>query len=250
VTGSVVALASIILLSRATTRRTFSERARRNTFLWMLLALFACSLLPVINLRINVFDTQGERFLYLPSVFAAIGLAYILMRLVPQKTAWLLLTCVLLCYMVSLWKTNQIWSEAAQLSKAVLNQIVRLSTHDEILILNAPDNLRGAHLYRNGLDQALKTFQSTKKIRSTRMIAFHRVLEHQDEIKLEKEEGELVLHPANQKIEFEQINDAPECVKITERSRSVLRLRFDECAKEKFDVFYFSAGRMRKVGNQ
>lgn len=247
VLGGAVALVVVILVSRPTTRRALFARVQRNTWLWKLLALFICSLLPVLNLRINVFDTQGERYLYLPSVFAAMALALIVARVVPPRLRWLTLGCFLCFYACTLWKTNQMWEETATLSQGLLDEIVTRSTHDQILILNAPDNLRGVHLYRNGLDDALKYFQSAKEIKSTRLIAFHGLSTGREEFRLERMGAEFTLRPAPPKIEFEKINEAPECMSLTESSRSVLRFRFDVCAPEKFDLFYFSGGRMRKV---
>ena len=45
-------------------------------FLVTLVVLFLVSLLPVINLRLSLYQTLGERFLYLPTVFACILVAY------------------------------------------------------------------------------------------------------------------------------------------------------------------------------
>ena len=55
--GALVVLAAAVILTRRRARRAALEVARRNSLLWLLSLLFFCSLAPVINLRINVFDT-------------------------------------------------------------------------------------------------------------------------------------------------------------------------------------------------
>ncbi|HEX8476092.1 MAG TPA: hypothetical protein VF666_18985 [Pyrinomonadaceae bacterium] len=248
VTGIVVIIVAAIILRRRERRRTIAARVRRNTFAWLLAALFVSSLLPVINLRINVFDTQGERFLYLASVFSSVALAFITSKLIRNRTAWTAtIVCLLAFYAVSLWQTNRIWREASVLSRNILDETVRHATNDSILLLNLPDNLRGAHLYRNGFEQALHSFQDAKPIRRAHVVAFHPLASANERLELNANEaGVFSLRPSNDKTTFERINDAPECMEILEKSERLLRLRLRDCAPTT-DVFYYSAGRIHAV---
>ena len=251
-TGAALVLASAFFLRRAKSRRAFAAWAGRHAFLWLLLLLFGLCLLPAINLRVNVYDTQGERYLYLASAFSSAALAHALAgtrkaRLGADALRLAALSALLIFYGVTLWQTNRVWREAGRLSAVVLEDLTRLSTRDAVLVLNAPDNLRGAHLFRNGLGQALTTFQDEKKIGRVEAIAFHAVESAGDALGVKGEGGGVVsLRLSNPKTTFERVNAPPECAHILTRSPDTLRFDLRRCAKE-FDVFFYSAGRAHKL---
>lgn len=247
-TGVVVVLLLAVYLSRAQRRTRLMERVRRNALLWRLALAFVCALLPAINLRINVFDTQGERYLYFPSVFSSIALALILHKLVRGRV-WraVFLAGLLIFYAVSLWQTNRIWREAARISRRVAEETVRLSTGREALVLNLPDNLRGVHLYRNGFEQAVSTFQNAKRLTRVHVVAFHPIESAADASELKQTGAELALQLSNAGTTFERVMEATPCVETTEHAGGLLRVRVQDCAAD-FDIFYFSRGRMLKFG--
>lgn len=251
-TGCVVVVVAAIILLRARTRTALAACARRNALLWTALTLFICALLPAINLRVNVFDTHGERFLYLPSAFFSAALAFLLGKLLLRNSKlWVAaLACVLLFDAASLWRTNEIWREAATLSRSMLDEMTKLSERESILVLNAPDTLRGVHLYRNGLEDALRTFQRDKQIARARVVSFFGIENADDEVQVLKDEvGVYSLRLLNERTTFERVVDAPPgCVEVIERTPNLLRLRLDGCERE-LDVFYFSAGRIWRLRN-
>ena len=123
-----------------------------------------------------------------------------------------------------------------------------LSTRERAVLLNAPDNYRGAYLFRNGLDEALRIFQSAKEMRQAHVVAFHGLESARDEVQMVVESGTaLSLELMNKQTAFERIDDAPEgCAKVISHSRSSLRVRLDDCVGAT-DVFYFTAGRIYRV---
>jgi hypothetical protein len=250
VTGSILVVITTIALTRRSTRQRLSERVKRNMPLWFLLALSICAMVPAINLRISVFDTQGERFLYLSSAFFSIAFAYLLAKVVTNdKLRRAMLGCLLLFYTLTLWQTNRIWAATARISQEMVNDIAAQSTRDHLIILNVPDNHKGAYLFRNGLEQALQTFQREKKIKSVHTIAFQRMDARQDGVVLTEEADTISLRPSNEKIEFDSFHNAPDCVATIERTKQIMRFRIGACAGQ-FDVFYFNGGRMLKVGSK
>ncbi|MBA3240985.1 MAG: hypothetical protein H0T60_07130 [Acidobacteria bacterium] len=249
VSGTLAVLTAAVLLRRAATRAALSALARRHTFLWLMALLFVCALLPVINLRINVFDTQGERFLYLPSAFYAPGAAYLCActqegRRAALRTA--ALACLLIFYAGSLWATNRDWSAASRLSQSIIEELAAQSTRDAVLLLNAPDNLRGAYVYRNGLGRALLSFQHAKPISRAQVLAWHNLHTPLDQIELTGEAGTYTLRPLNTATKFERAGATPDCARDFSLSAEALRVRLEACAGT-FDVFYFSEGRMHRA---
>src|SRR6266404_882251 len=53
------------------------QRKTQNRLLLTLVVSFLVSLLPVISLRLSLYETFGERFLYLPTVFSVLVVAYL-----------------------------------------------------------------------------------------------------------------------------------------------------------------------------
>ena len=56
---------------------------------------FGLSLIPVLNLGISSFDTQGERFLYFPSAFFCLGAAVFLAYLIRNLAVWVVIVACL-----------------------------------------------------------------------------------------------------------------------------------------------------------
>jgi len=244
---ALVLIVVVITLRRASWRRAANAQLRRHSLFWLLLAIGLCCLLPVINLRINLFDTQGERYLYLASAFSSISIAYIALVAVRYKMKiWILLICALLAfYAATLLKTNKTWREAAQLSRSILDDVGSLSTNERVLLLNAPDNLRGAYVYRNGLFEATRLFQDRKQIIDARAVAFHRVETLFDEVAVRTEDGILELQLANPVAAFETVDEKHSCARVLERSRGILRINVADCGG--FDIFVINGGRARKL---
>jgi hypothetical protein len=91
---------------------------------------------------ISVFDTTGERFVYLPSVFSSIAIAYLSVTLISSRKLWTLTTlCLLIFYAANLYRSNQRWREATNLSKSILDDLVNLSGNEDLVVINVPDNL-------------------------------------------------------------------------------------------------------------
>ena len=120
-----------------------------------------------------------------------------------------------------------------------------LSTSERVLLLNAPDNLRGAYVYRNGLFEAAKLFQDRKQIIDARAVAFHRVETLFDEVTVRTEDGTFELQLADPVAAFETVDEKHSCARVLEKSRGILRINVAECGG--FDIFVINRGQVRKL---
>jgi hypothetical protein len=238
-------------------RRRWSGRADRrqgNRFLIVLASLFLVSLLPVINLRLSLYETWGERFLYLPSVFACLLIAYLAAILIRRKELWLLITiCILGFYSVSLYRTNRTWRQAAELSRSIQNELVHSSTRDHLVILNVPDNLRGTPIFHNGLPEALAYFQHEKHFERIETIAFQDLRSATDGVEITSNTDLLTVRLRSDQNGFSR-TASTECLEIANQSpnsvaRNSLELRVKSCSNDT-DIFFFDQGRMTKLPNQ
>src|SRR5260370_41247374 len=135
-------------------RRWYSRAERRegNRFLIVLASLFLVLLRPVINLRLSLYETWGERFLYFPSVFTCLLIAYLAGMLIRRKELWLLiLICILGFYSVSLYRTNRLWRQAAEVSRRIQNELVHSAKRDHPRILTPAHHFLGTPIFPQGL---------------------------------------------------------------------------------------------------
>lgn len=248
---AIFAAAALALLIRRRRAVVHADLRRVENRLSLSLALmFILSLLPVINLRLSLFDTQGERFIYWPSAFISILIPFALgLPLRNLKLRVALLACLLVFYSVSLYRTNRTWKEAAELSRSVTAELSRaaaLSDRKSLLVINAPDNLRGVPLFHNGLEEALRTFQKNGRGVEVRTLTLHAIASREDEILLERE-GDLFSLRLPEGVDgFTKVASPADCLKISERNVTSLRFRLENCT-DNTALFLFSRGKIYRV---
>ena len=238
-------LVTVVIIFR---RRWYasSDRQQQNLLLVALVLLFLFSLLPVINLRLTLYQTLGERFLYLPSVFSCLLMAYLAAILLRKQSLYLaLLICVLGFYSVRLYQTNRSWSEAAKLSRSILDDLVDTATGDHLIVLNAPDNLRGVPVFHNGLPEALQYFQNRKRFKQVEIISFQEIQSTSDKVALTVNPESLALHLLNPNDDFARVQ-ASECLEIKAQTKTSLEMKAQPCLVN-VDLFFFDSGRVTKL---
>ena len=237
------AVAMAILLRRRWYRPF--DLKEQNRFLIGLVILFLFSLLPVINLRLTLYQTLGERFVYLPTVFSCLLMAYLAAILIRNRRfLFSILICVLAFYSVRLYQTNQSWSEAARLSRSITDELVDSSTRDHLIILNAPDRLRGVPVFHNGLPEALLYFQNRKRFRQVEIIAFQDLQSPLDEVAVSWRTGSLSVRLLTENDSFVRLEPS-ECFETIAQPHN-LELLAKPCAANA-DLFFFDKGRMLKA---
>lgn len=246
-----IASAGLIVLLLRRRRLWYDPVVRRaQAGLWLLLAAMCLfSLLPVINLRLSLFNTQGERFIYWPSVFTSILVAYTAAIFIRSMNWWLaLMLCVLVLYSISLYRTNRIWRDAASLTRSIQDELGREASIDTpLLVVNAPDNLMGVPVFHNGLEEALRVFQKPARRGATHILALHDINSLNDEVELKKTDDLLSLGLLSHAAGFTKIEETIECLEILERpNNGSFRFRLNNCPQN-LEVFFFNAGRMYRV---
>lgn len=219
-----------------------SERKRQNRLLLVLVSLFLLALLPAINLRLSLYETLGERFLYLPTVFSCLLIGYVSIILIRNRTIWLiLLVCALGFYSWRLYASNRLWREAAQLTRAIKDELASSSSTQHLTILNAPDNLRGVPIFHNGLPEALQYFQN-QRFGPVEINAFQNLRTTHDVIELRESVETLTLQPVDRLDTFERVSSS-ECFELLSQSSDGLKFKRNPCLHATA-VYYFSGGKM------
>ena len=132
---------------------TVAARLLRNRSRWkpdwqLIPALAACFVvsLPLLGtLRVSLSDTQGERVLYFPSVFVAIGAVCLASRIPCSRRALTAgLGVWLVAALVALWQVNGTWAAAGRLARALATETAALASGDIVIVANLPLSYRGA----------------------------------------------------------------------------------------------------------
>ena len=231
-------------------RRSFRavDRRQQNALILFLYELFLLSFLPVMNLSLSLYETQGERFLYLPSVFSSLFLASILMIMAQKRSLFVgVLLSVLAFYSIALYRTNRTWRDAAHLSLSIKNDLEQSSSGSRLEILNAPDNLRGAPVFHNGLPEALEYFSSKPSPPLVHVISFEKLRNADDRVEVVRNADSLTLNLRNGENRFDRIASS-DCVKVVQQSPQSLTLQVNTCIGA--ELFVFDRGRMTRVGDE
>jgi hypothetical protein len=245
--GCIGLVAGVIIFRRR--QYGTAERKEQNRFLSAVSLLFLFSLLPVVNLRLSLYQTLGERFLYLPTAFSCLLVAYLAAILLRKQALWIsILICVLGFYSVRLYQTNRSWSEAAQLSRSITDELVDSATHDRLVILNLPDNLRGVPVFHNGLPEALAYFQNRKRFKQVDIIAFQEIQSSLDKVSLSSGTESLDLYLLNENDSLVRMQSS-ECWETMVHARTLLELHAKPCSAGE-DVFFFNKGKMTRLAER
>lgn len=124
---------------------------------------FLIALIPVISLKIGIFDIQSERYLYLPGVFACIALTSLVRAaIVNDRARNVFMVLLLTASAIGLCTVNRRWCVAGEISQRISEQVSQFDPASSVIV-NLPDHYRGAYVLRNGIDLASTVFQGSKR---------------------------------------------------------------------------------------
>ncbi len=157
--------------------------------------LYLFSIVPVIRFAINTtseyISEEGQRYIYLPSVFLCFCIAAVLSYgydVVQQNKRSYLIIGGVLCGIFlygQLWYTIFIWNQSSQLAQHLVQQAVTIiegGVYDGYVVVGLPEQYRGAPIFRNAFELALSLSLKDSKIPFTRLIVTrNRTLYHPDD---------------------------------------------------------------------
>jgi hypothetical protein len=121
------------------------------------------ALVPVLPLTISISTSESERFVYLASAFSSMFLVQAIRTSLRQR--WLAIPA---CALVIVWhaaalvRANTHWQDSGLLTRGIVESYAeQVHAHDPdgaaaIFILNLPDNVGGAYVFRNGFYPAVQ----------------------------------------------------------------------------------------------
>lgn len=135
--------------------KSFHRISRRAQLIWVFGIATFIALAPVLNLYFNyLLHIENDRYGYLPALFFFPALAALISYL-PRWAFWGLGTLYLLFSWFFLQRTNQYWAQSTGVYRSLLAGFDGYN-RDTCYLLNLPDNLQGAPMFRDfsGQDRA------------------------------------------------------------------------------------------------
>jgi len=116
-------------------------------------AALLVSLAPALPLTIALGNSVSERYVYTPTVFSCILIAWLVGLLRRRLLALTTVVCVVMLHAQALVVANRAWVEAAQVCQQITAQLVDIvraaPPRTRVIVLNVPDTIRGAYSLRS-----------------------------------------------------------------------------------------------------
>lgn len=132
------------------------KKKKLNIFFVLLTLLWLVSYLPYLALGIDTHGTEGERFLYMPSVFFCFWLMYVLSNIFSTKYFLYVSLLLIVLQLYFLKQTRTYYVKAGKITHQTVQQINLLSNKERIFIEHLPQYNKGAVVFRRGLNEALQ----------------------------------------------------------------------------------------------
>lgn len=124
-------------------------------FLQMLASLFAALLIPFL-FGVSTHTSESDRFLHFPSFFLCILISFCLVCLLEYRRSLLVVVAAIIIYFVYfLEETNNNWRKASVAVTSLLQIAHDNAGKAKLYIVNLPDEVDGAFVFRSGLREAL-----------------------------------------------------------------------------------------------
>jgi len=149
IAGAMVFVAHLFML-----KNTNTGKEQKRKYFYIVLALVISMILPM-TFGISTKTSEGDRLLYFPSVFLCMGVTFIVFSLFSNVRLQLSLIILLLAYFVSpITVSIKTWESASKSANGLL-QVLSAHKTENIVLLNVPEDIRGAYVFRNGLKKAI-----------------------------------------------------------------------------------------------
>ena len=143
----------------------------------MMILMYFLFLLPVLSLGIDTHDTEGERFLYLPSIFFLVLVVEMITAIFStikfQLVGFMLYSVFCFSLLISFAADYKFASRVTKHSLVAINEN---ATYHTIYAVQLPNQYRGALIFRSGFDHAIKWICPNLKFDSIQIVSQRDVL--------------------------------------------------------------------------
>ncbi len=136
---------------------------RQRILVVSLLLLWMISYLPYLSLGIDTFGSEGERYLYLPSVFLSIIIGLGIVN-AAKSFKYIISLAFFTIHIILLNEFKNEYEVASAVTKATVDQFKKIESQT-IYIKQLPEENNGAIIFRSGIEEAYQLYGQTKNAR-------------------------------------------------------------------------------------
>lgn len=126
-----------------------------RAFFLILIALWLISLVLYASLGIDTKGTEGERFLYMPSIPVCMILAFLSNHFFEKKLQKVILASIVIFFLGILYNNTTNYRLAGTIVKTTLAEVKKLKTGQSLYVQHLPKAAHGALIFRDGFKEAV-----------------------------------------------------------------------------------------------
>lgn len=186
----------ICLLHYLLFRKMQKATMKGYKYFQLAIAFFIAILIPIL-FGVSTRTTEGDRLFYFPSCFLCMMLSFLLMVLIRKNShRWGIIVLFVAGAVYLTVVNNKRWVQASDLTRKV-HETIRQANGKRIVLINLPEELEGAFVFRNGFYNSLLV----QRIDTSRVIVSHYLkrfeyLTVKGTIQPEKKNNHLFIYPA------------------------------------------------------
>lgn len=153
---SVFVAVSVIFLLVSLAGVFFLWKKKALPYILVPLTCVALACLPTISLGIDIHDTEGERFLYLPSVFCCWLIVEIIWRLsFLSRHSTTIIAGLIVFHAFFFYRAADSYRYAGYVTKNFVQCLNTVPVAQHLTAVNLPSQYKGALIFRKGFPQAI-----------------------------------------------------------------------------------------------
>jgi hypothetical protein len=154
-TSLFIAIASVFVLTGLAVV-VFSWKRNILSYFSVPLACVALACLPTISLGIDIHDTEGERFLYLPSAFCCWLIVEVVWRQFSlSKRSFAIIGCLIIFHGYFFYRAADSYRYAGYVTKTFIHCLNMVPVGQQLTVVKLPAQYKGALIFRKGFPQAV-----------------------------------------------------------------------------------------------
>lgn len=166
---AIIIVVTVILKSRR-------KISGSNYFLPLIVGLLFLSLIPYLSLGIDTHSVEGERYLYLPSIFASIALVSLIHLVVSSTNFQISLFAIVVLYnLYFLDQSARSYKTASAITKTAIAQVNLLKDKKRLFVDSLPQTINGALIFRLGFEEGIEWLKSPGSVDSVIILSLKQV---------------------------------------------------------------------------
>lgn len=137
----------------------FTYAGRVSTLPVRLVLCFLVSLPPYLSLGIDTHGTEGERYIYLPAVFAVLIIVYAIAGIKAKVLQYAVTMFAVIIYAGKLYINAVNYRFAGSVVRQTVKQLVNTPGNSTVTITGLPKSQYGALIFGKGIDDALAFYK-------------------------------------------------------------------------------------------